>query len=608
MVSRLLLDLAVFNGPMAFLDPLGLLALLSLVPLILLYIFRPDPRRVEIPTMGFLPTPEEEGGSNPVIRKLRRNRLLLIQMAALILLSLALASPYLPVGGTEYSENTVVVVDASASMAVGEDETRFDRAVSAAQNDVTGDTSVVVAGASTSVELEEGSAAEASAALSSLSVTDAEASLRSAVSQATALAADTGRVVVYSDFAGAESWRRPVEEARASGVTVVLEQFDGGGNDNVGVVDATVNGSTASVTVQSYADSTVERSLSMDDQSHTLSIQPDTRETATFTTPAGGGVVELEEGDDFAVDDSAYIARHPDGALDVLLVTGDGGTVESALESTPEVAVDVEVPPAPSFSSDDYDVVVYHDVDIDRLVARNARDSRAVAEAGGGVVFTAQDDLAEVDEGFVDVAAVDPGEVTDGGRVESSRGHPLVEDVELPEPREILRADATGDVVASSGGQPLVAERELGDGRTVYLGYITGSSDFDAGYRYPLFWRDLVHYAAGRETTSSSNRRTGETVDAGNLTMSTPAGDSSGTVVMEEAGFYETPRNVYSANLYSVEESDVSAEPVEDTAAGEAAERSQDASVPLDLTPVVALLALAAVVTELLYLRYRGDL
>ncbi len=591
-----------------FLNPVGLLALLSIVPLVLLYIFRPDPREVEIPTMGFLPTPEEEGGSNPVVDRLKRNRLLVLQITVLALLSLALASPYLSVGGAEHGGSTVLVVDAGASMATGDGETRFQQAVAAAQQEVTDDTTVVVAGASASVELRNGGSAEASAALEDISVTDAESSLRSALSQANALAGEDTRVLVYSDFTDFTDWRYPVEQMRATGTPVVLDQYSDGGGDNVGFVDVTITGNSAELTVHNYGETTVDRTVEVENTTVDVTVDPESRETVSAEIPPGGATAELVPGDDFTTDDVVYLARHPEGALDVLLVTSDGGSVEAALRSTESIDVTVQSPPASSFTADDYDVVVFHDVQVDRLVSRNARDAREVAEAGGGVVFTAQDDLQLYGEEFLDLASVEPGSPTDGGTVEQESEHPVADGYSLPRPTEILHGHADNSTVVSSGGHPLLAEETVGDGRSIYLGYMTDASDFDASHSYPLFWRDLVHHAEDRATLQDANRETGETLDVGDATVEAPDGERTSPTSMEVQGFYRTSDGLYSANLQSIRESDVSADPVDETSGGEAAERSQDATVPLDLTPWIAVFALAFVVTELLYLRYRGDL
>lgn len=608
MPAALLLTWVLQPAPLFFLDPLGLLALLSVVPLILLYIFQPDPRRVEVPTMGFLPTPEEEGSSVPVVDRIRRNPLLFLQLAALVLLSLSIASPYLPVGNTQYSDSTVVVVDASASMATGDGDTRFERAVDSAREDVSDDTTVIVARDEPSVELRDGSAAEALAVLDEVEVADVEADLRSALSQAYAASDSGSRIVVYSDFAGSGDWRRPVEQARASDTPVSLEQFADGGDGNVGFVDVSISGATATLSLHNYGDTAADRTVALGNRSVDVTVEPRSRATVSFDLPAGGGAVESTPGDDFPTDDRAYLAGYPDGALDVLLVTSDGGSVETALGSVGAVDLTVEAPPARSFGADDYDVVVYHDVDLTRLVGRNARDTRSVVESGGGAVFTAQPDLGELDDGFTPLLAVDAGTPVDGGAVDTVSNHSLVSEYDLPAPTELLEAEAAGDVAASSGGQPLLAERSLGAGRTVYLGYLSRSSDFDSSYSYPLFWRDLVHYAANQPTVVDANRRTGETVEFGDAAVSTPSGEASGDVSLDQAGLYTAPDVTYSANLYSVEESDVNAEPVEESSGGEAARRSQEGGLPLDLTPLVVVLSLAAVAAELAFLRYREDL
>jgi len=166
-----------------FSTPLGLLALGSLVPLIVLYILQPDPRKLEVPTLDFLPNLEDEGGSSPVLEKLRRNLILLIQIAALILAAIALGAPYIDVTRSEAADETVVVLDATASMAVEDGgDTRFEQAAGHAAEEVTGTTSVVVVGSSTNVVLEGGSGSEAASAIEATTVTDASGSLASGIS------------------------------------------------------------------------------------------------------------------------------------------------------------------------------------------------------------------------------------------------------------------------------------------------------------------------------------------------------------------------------------------------------------------------------------------
>ncbi|ELK52276.1 hypothetical protein D320_14086, partial [Haloferax sp. BAB-2207] len=142
-----------------FLFPLGLVALLGAVPLIILYLLRPEPVRRTLPTFRFLADAAGRSASNPIFDRLLRSLLLLIQLVALVALVGSLATPYVLVPESETVQETVLVVDTSASMGVRDGGgTRFDSALAAARDEVSGTTSVVAAGASADVVLRRGSA------------------------------------------------------------------------------------------------------------------------------------------------------------------------------------------------------------------------------------------------------------------------------------------------------------------------------------------------------------------------------------------------------------------------------------------------------------------
>lgn len=120
-----------------FLFPLGLLALLGAVPLVVLYLLRPEPVRRTLPTFQFLAEATGRNASNPIFDRLLRSLLLLIQLLALVALVGSLATPYMLVPESETVSETVIVVDTSASMAVQDGgATRFDQALATAREEV----------------------------------------------------------------------------------------------------------------------------------------------------------------------------------------------------------------------------------------------------------------------------------------------------------------------------------------------------------------------------------------------------------------------------------------------------------------------------------------
>lgn len=595
-----------------FSTPLGLLALGSLVPLIILYIFQPDPRKLEVPTLDFLPNIEDDGGSSPVLEKLRRNLILLIQIAALILAAIALGSPYIDITRSEAADETVVVLDATASMAVEDGgETRFEQAAQRAAEEATGTTSVVVVGSSTNVVLEDASGSEARAAIEAATVTDASGSLASGISRGAALADENARLVVASDFSGASDWEGAVETARGEGAAVELAQFAGGGEENVGIVDLSFTGEQVTVQVANFGDEAVNPDVSFEGQTESLSLSPGDFGSVSFNVPAGGGTVELSTSDSFPTDDVAHVAGQP-GSIDVLVVTNDENRfLMSAFESMSAVSHDVESAPVPDFDGEGYDVIVFDAVDASRLLDRTVRNARDTMSAGGGAIVVAQEDISEIEESYGDVLQVETGGVVPGDGINVVSDDRLVRDVDFTLPERYVEAEIREGrtLIESGSGDPLLAATEVGNGRSLYYGFMRDATEFHTSFQYPVFWRDAVYYAAGRETLTAMNRETGSTLSfAEERPVQTPTGErTTASVVMENEGFYEAG-TVYSANLLDATESDVTAPDVEETEAGETAQATQEAEVPLDLTPYTALAVLAFVLAEIGLLRYRGEL
>ncbi|MEA5407338.1 VWA domain-containing protein [Haloarculaceae archaeon H-GB2-1] len=269
-----------------FLTPTGLLALLALVPLVVLYLLRPDPRELALPTAEFLVDDPEEQGSNPVFDRLVRNLLFLLQALVLLALAVSLASPYVTVEEGFSPKETVLVVDASASMATSSGgQSRLAAAKQAARDDAAGTTSVVVTGATTGTVLEAEGRAAAREAVGTIEGTDAPGDLRSAISQASSLAGEDGRVVVFSDFVDESGWRSAVVSARASGVGVELRQFDRGGADNVGFVDRSLSEQRVTLSLANTGTKPASREVRFAGERRTVELQPGDVASVSFELP-----------------------------------------------------------------------------------------------------------------------------------------------------------------------------------------------------------------------------------------------------------------------------------------------------------------------------------
>jgi len=593
-----------------FLTPLGLIALLSVVPVVILYLVQPDPRRVELPTLRLLLDDDERDASNPLLERLRRSLLLLLQLLVLIALAVALAGPYVSVSESQTVEETVIVLDGSASMGVEADGgTRFAAAVSTARESTSGTNSVVFAGSESRIVLRSGGSDEVDRTLDDLSVVDTPTDLGAAISQAASIAGENARIVVLSDFADDTGWTDAVRSARARDLQVDLQQFAGGGAENVGIVDRAFSGRTVTLSVKNFGTERVTRSVALGEQRQSVTLGPGDLERVTLTVPAGGGQARLTPGDSFPTDDTAYVAAPSDPTVDVLLLTNDRNRyLVTALSVIDEVRLTVDQPP--TTVEDDYDVILYSNLDAERLLQGNVEAGRDVVEAGGGVGVLAQPSPPTA---LGDLLLLSQSGVASNPSVGRVTNDELTRGIDFPPPERYLQGslDAGTPLVSTGDGTPLVATETRDSGRLLYYGYVVDDDPFRFNYQYPVFWKRATFYLAGRDPLPTLNRETGGRLQFANeRNVDTPDGTVSAQVVpLDRVGFYSTDTRRIGVSLYSERESDVAAESLDDRSDETGVEtREEERQVPRPLTPFVALAALLVAVGEIAYLRRRGDL
>ena len=590
-----------------FLAPLGLAALLLAVPIVVLYLIRPDPERVELPTFRFLVDEERQRTTSPYLEQLSRSLLLLAQLLVVVFISLSLAAPYVLVAERTAVEETVVVVDTSASMSTTADGTsRFQAAVDAAEEEVTATTSVVTTAGGGEVVARRVTPGTARDALGGLEPTDAPGDLRGAIVQATALAGEDTRVVVLSDFAGDE-WTDPVTTARARDVSVELQQFDRGGDANVGFIDQSFSGSAVTLTVKNFGDERATRTVRLGEESREVQLAAGAVTDVTLPVPAGGGDATLEPSDDFAVDDTAYVAAPQDPTVDVLVVTNDRNRFLTTALSVID-QVDLSVVQPPTTIDGEYDVILYSNVDPDALLPGNVETGRQLLADGGGVGVLAQPELPDQ---YGDLLLLEPTGTGSNPRVGSTTETEISRGIDFQPPSGYLTGSprAGETLVGLEDGSPLVATAERDGGQLLYYGYMEESSSFKFNSQYPVFWKRSVFHLADRPTLSEVNHATGGTVEFDAETVEGPDETRTGpTVGLQRAGFYQADGQREGASLLSERESDTSVEPLSDRDQAGSLTGTEPRQVPRPLTEYFAVAGLLFVVLEIGYLHRRGDL
>lgn len=579
---------------MPFRNPTALLGLLSIIPLIIIYLIRPRPKEIRFSTTQFLQ--EGEAERSAVLSRLVNDPLFWVQLLAICLLTVAAAGPY----STEVapaSSHLVVVLDCSASM-----QASFSRALQMIDPylDKYQRVSIVFATNRADVTLQEGSAAEARDILRQAEPKAVSSDLSSGMTLASSLlASEGGHILVVSDFI---SWTgddpqstRKILEADDRMSIVFADSYQGG--DNLAMVEAwDVPGPgyvNHTALVHNYGPAkavTITIIGPGGEDSRTVQVDGEDEYYLTFTAYPGVNKVSMDIDDAVSWDNQAYVAVSDTGKKSVLYL-GEQGPALAALRSLPNVQVETAGKP------EDFDLVV---------VAKNASIGGELNRYvdRGRVIFIASGQ--ESPEFLpVRVTGVEAGPAIPWVRNEGfAKGLHFDEIGMYHFPKATSRKGSTTMVEAN--GAPILSYWRLGKGLVIYSG-LDMDSDFYMRPEYPIFWYQMINWAADVPDISQSNRKTGEIIHMGEpVTVQTPSTSLiTSSLVLDEVGIYRFQGMTVAANMYDPKESSLRRSG--GVEAGQFTGGSRETTVEKDLSNWIIALAALAVILELIVMRKRKE-
>ncbi len=580
---------------MPFLNPLALLGLLSIVPLIIIYLIRPRPKEILFSSNIFLR--EGEAERSAVLSRLISDPLFWVQLLVLCSLSVAAAGPYTLEEGAA-SSHLVVVLDSSASM-----ENSFTRAMSLIDPYLNNyeRISIVLAENIPIAALQEGSSAEAMDTLARLKPKAVSADLSSSMILASnLLGPQGGNILVASDFI---SWTGDDPEAtrkllQASGKVSIVFADSYQGGDNVALVEGW------NVAGPGYVNHTAQvhnfgpaRTVPITitgpggSSSQTANIPQDGDYYLSFTAYPGVNEISLGLQDAIAWDNHAYVYVPVLGEKKVLYL-GESGPALAALRSLPNVRVET------SGDYSNFDLVV---------AARNASQDGKLnryIDGGGKVIFIGSD--LESPE-YLPVRVT--GEAT-GSASLWVRNQGFTEGVHFDEIGIFSYLEATprrnSQTLVEANGVPVLTYWRLGKGTVIYNG-LEADSDFYLRPEYPIFWYQMVDWITGVPDIEASNHKTGELIPLGEtVTAETPSGTvTTANLLLDEVGIYRFHGETVAANMYDSRESSLTRS--SGVLAGQFQSGSRETLVENDLSNWVIALATLAILLELLIMRWRRE-
>lgn len=582
-------------------DPSALVLLLLLLPVIILYILKPKPKTLKMPSLMLLISRGKKLSLRSLFDTLIRDPLLLIQLAAITVLVLALANPYF--FSNPQNENTVIVLDNSASMSSADvSPSHFSQAADIASGYIgNGKTSLILAGSTPLLLFKDADGEKAIRELKAQRVSSTGTDLNNAMLLAADLAESSdSKIVVISDFSG-QDITLAQKTIEAKNISVDYRQVGSGGS-NTGIVEASVESGSVKFGVKNYDPFAKEVAVKTDSGlSQTRTIKPGSIEF--FISPAhpGKNTITLEAHDDMPADNVLYIIMPEILKKRVLILSDKVGKnpVSIALNSIPGVEVyEVAFTLAPR--KPDHSMVVMYNYTKDSLLPGTLDDLRAYVERGGTLVIVATEDLPSMD--LIGLLPVNVSERAKPSGFEVAKTD-LTAGLDFGVSGYLNATLIEGAVeLATAPEGPVLAYRNLGKGQVYYLGLNDGWGDFHLRASYPIFWYRLL----GSTYRGDGNFKTGTVLPLGmSKIVSAPYGTiETSELYLGDSGFYDIGDRTVAANLLDEKESDISIGKMDNGSKNTYAIKPK--KIHIDV--LLSILAIILVASELFYLKRRGNI
>lgn len=503
---------------MILLNPLALLLALTIGMVLLLHFRRP--RRIQhVSNLHLWQTPDN-GPINrrPILEKIRRNWLLILQVLFLAFAILAVSRPSILLW--EKPRFIAFVIDCSASMNAREDgRTRFDLAIERAIKLLDGvgenDRILVVQGRP-QIILNIYSGADKGAirkALKDLSATEAPADLEPALVAALASIqkVESGEIFVFSD--GTQKGFLPSKDARAHFIQI------GKSDNNAAITRFSIRSNPFSpydqeiyAEVTNFSDRLKDFQFEIDFEGATLISEKvelagkERRSFAVKPPQTFRGIIRstIDVEDDLDVDNSAY-AVLDQKRIKILLVTVGNEFLEKALNVNPRVLVTKIAPEeyAPDNLQGVYDLVILDGFEPKSTPAANCFMIKHTSDSN---------ERSSLLYNVTNLVSLQPG-------------HPVMTYVNLEavviEEAFPLRVPSSGSGLIEGNGKPLLTASETGAFRNITLGFDIHSSNLPLTLSFPVLISNIVNWLSfdtanpGNQTSAGAVLRWRVPVDDG---------------------------------------------------------------------------------------------
>ncbi len=588
--------------------------MLSLIPLIIIYLKKPKPRHMYFPSLEFLMKRERKRISASWLSRILDDPLFLLQLLILAILSLAVAYPYFPVSQTIAAEEAVIIIDVSGSMQASLDgTTRLERAKQFAEESLAGVNTVILAADFPEVLAEKADKGSASRLIRSIRPRATVTNLYDSMILGDDYMQE-GKVVVISDFlhnANSKSLATARNVLESKGLAVQYKSVAGPAR-NVGIVDMEASEKEIKVRLRNYQKEPAGMRVSYRNQSKEVSLAPAESALISFTPEKGRGEISLSIADDFKLDNTAYVYIPERATVNALLLTNkESRYLPVAFELIEGVTLERAI--LPIVQSYDYDLFIFQSIEKDKLLPGTLEAVHEKVINGAKVIIVSQEDLPST--GLAEKFGLQAGQRHSQSIAVQKIDSRLTEGIEFGTVSRFFNATGINPVAYVQAGNStvtVIGERSEGSGNVLYFGLEEPYSTFHFELMYPVFWKRILEDFFGRLGTEDTNFETGAILTFDSETpVKRPDGSvaNAKSIALGGTGFYEVEGKTIAASMASEAESDIGGtitpqdRDILQVKGGEAERKA-----PYDLTPYLALIAVLLVLGELAVIKYRGDI
>ncbi len=580
---------------------IGALTFLSLIPLIIIYLIKPKPSLLKVPSLMFFMKNTKTSIVNSLFRYFYSDILFLLQLLVLLLLSFSLMQPLLTLKTDVVSDNLIFVFDISASSQVIEEngKTRFEIGKEKIKDLASSKNSLILMKSSPIVALKDASSGQLKNYLNGIKPSDGATDLGAAISFAGSLLADkTGRIVVVSDLVQSKGIDFQVAKAVVESKGIKVDFFDTkmSNRSNVGIVDAVISGDNVNLYVKNYNSIKSNINLKVNNDFHNLEVSPYSVEPFVFKMLDNNTRITIENKDDFLVDNNVTLVKPYSDSISVLWITNAPSKyIRSILNSINGLNVTLAQPPAVPNSG--FDLYLISDLEKELVVVDTFGGvMRDVRDNGKSAIVVGQQDFSNFN--FEELLPIKFGSLVDGGNSEVKTINKITRDVDFGSAVKVI--DVKGNVennLASINNESIISLFYIGKGKVVYYGLMEGFSDFKITPSYPVFWSNLIYFLIGKKDLNEINLKSGSSIVVGNETK-----------ILDRVGIYQFKEDILSVNLFNERESDINY--VSKNSLIEHIEEELEkirTDFKYNLSFYISILVVLLILIEFVYIKYRGE-